>query len=209
MKSKFISTGLASAGRYRQAEKTADTTPLAAQILPPVNPPPDTTAVKTDLDALVRKEQAKLHGELLEKERAEFHKHRQTLLPELRETITGQQAARQTLENQLVTLLRVHADLEAASLSADGTVTLTEVREAKRYLEAARMELLKLQRTQASAPLAYPATVPGTGFAPAHLAQLSFQQATRLGLMLAWPLLATILLGALFIGICLLSVFKG
>ena len=204
MKSKFISTGLASAGRSLQVEKNEASLATAQ---PSTNHPP--AVVTTDLDSLVRKEQAKLQVELLQKECAEFHKHRQALLPELREAINGQQAALQSVEGQVETLIRVHEDLEVAVLPTASPVSLTELREAKRNLDAARMELLKIQRAQTPGQVPHRAAIPDTGIALATLTQLTFRQATWLGLSLAWPLIAALLLGALFIGICLLSVFKG
>ena len=199
MGSKFISNGLASAKRTMAAAKTE---PAAMPVSPAPAVPP------ANLGEIVRREDAKLHGDLLVKERAEFHKHRQELLPELRETIVGHQAALRSLEDQLETLIRAHQDLEAAELSTDGPVSLGELREAKRNLEAARMELMKLQRQQAAAAPATPPAAQAPGTAAVVLPDLSWKQAAVLGLSLTWPVAVVIFLGALFVGICLLSVFK-
>jgi hypothetical protein len=212
MGNRFISNGLASARRLTPADKEpAQPQPngTAASVRrndPSTTPKPAAAALEADLDSLLKKEHARLQEELLLKERAEFHKHRQEVLPELRDVIANQQASLQSLELQVETLLRVHQELEEAAIPAEGPVSLAELRTARRNLDTARLELLKLQRDQiATAPM--PAEPAATAPATFPAAGLTFKQATRLGLSLTWPLVAALLLGALFIGVCLLAKF--
>ncbi len=205
MGNRFISNGLASAKRITPAEKPAIPPSAGAangRPAEPAVPPP-----AADLDSLLKKEHARLQEELLQKERVEFHKHRQEVLPELRDVIANQQASLQALERQVETLLSVHQELEGASIPAEGPVSLAELREARRNLDAARLELLKLQKEQITAeqPAGPAAAAAPETFIP--VTALTFRQATRLGLSLTWPLVAALLLGALFIGICLLAKF--
>ena len=207
MKSKFISTGLAAARRSLPADRNGAVPPPSETAVPPASLTPTAQA---DLDALMRKEQARLLDELRQKGCVEFHKHRQSLLPELREWIDHRQASLQAMETQVETLTSAHEALTAVMLPDEGEVSLTELRAARKILDTARLELLKIQRAPPAGLAPADTPVRGAEITPAMpLAGLGFKRATLLGLFLTLPLIAALLLGALFVGICLLSVFKG
>lgn len=81
-------------------------------------------------------------------------------------------------------------------------VTRENVSEVRRLVRQADLELLKRERDQTEAePRA-------RDHAAATLPSLTFMQLTRLGLGMTWPLLLGILIAALFVGGCLLAVFR-
>jgi len=166
-------------------------TPLAA---------PSPAAPAQDLQHVLRREDEQLRSGLREKELDEFHRRQR----EVREQLTR---AIQTLEHEQ-NLAQARLELpqrlerELAGLQSDAAKPLTgdEFRSARRAVDQAYLELLKLEREELE-------EAPARDHARFEVASLTLAQMTRIGIGLTWPLLLCQLLAAAVVAIALVSVF--
>jgi hypothetical protein len=149
---------------------------------------------------VLRREDETLRSGLREQAQEEFRRRQR----EVREQLTR---AIQTLEHeqslaQARLELLQHLEAELATLQADAARPLTgdEFRAARRAVDQAYLELLKLEREELE-------EAPARDHARLEVASLTFAQLTRLGLGLTWPLVLALLLAAGVVAVALLSVF--
>jgi len=173
-----------------------------AQTPPPeaAAPPPPKPELGAGIVPLLQREQASLQAGLLRKEWDEYHRRRQEVLEQLEGTIASMGQERLHLDARFQMLVETKSEIEGQVPESGGELSPGEFRTARRLVENAHLELLKLEREK---------LVPPHFGKVGHLeiCSLSLAQLTRLGLGLTWPVIAAVLLGATIIAIALLIVF--
>jgi hypothetical protein len=178
-------------------------TPTAAP--PPATPPPPPAAVApvpapADLQHVLRREDEELRSGLREKELEEFRRRQREVGEQLTRAIQTLEHEQSLTQARLELLQRLEGEL--AGLEADAAKPLAgdQFRAARRAVDQAYLELLKLERDELE-------ETPAHDHARFEIASLTFAQLTRIGLGLTWPLILALLLAAAIVAVALLSVF--
>ena len=172
-------------------------------------PPPLATATATagtvpaqsqDLQHVLRREDEELRSGLREKELEEFRRRQREVREQLTRAIQTLEHEQSLAQARLELLQRLESELAGLQSDADRPRTSDEFRSARRAVDQAYLELLKLERDELE-------ETPARDHARVDIASLTFAQLTRIGLGLTWPVIIALLLAAAVVAIALLSVF--
>ena len=146
-----------------------------------------------DVDELLRREEKAQQTEAIGEAARELARRRVELI---RRTDT----LRERMTEDLAAVERVGRELSGVPGAIPDSVPLAELRQAKRTVDQAALELLKIETREPEAPAQQVLH---------EICSLSFLQLTRLGLGLGWPVAAALLAAGLVVAATLLALFRG
>jgi hypothetical protein len=187
MAPRFLNERLVTTPRFAPRE------PASAEQNGPVQataPEPAAAPAERDVRELVRAEHTEIRRSAARKEAAELERLRGELTGRLQEAVARLQQEQQTVQSRLEVLQRQMQNLAGLTPLSNTETEVEALRQWKRQVHGAHMELLKVERNQAE---------------PRDerrlLMSLTFGDLTRLGLGLTWPLIAALLLAAAIVGV--------
>ncbi len=183
MSDKFLNNRLITTRRFKpQQEKNAKTDSDIKNQLP------KHVAEEDELADLQRAENDAVHKEALAAEWKELRVHHHELLSKLDDAIEQLDQQQRYVEAVRAELQEHKATLKQLNMVSNFVPDNSEVRQAKRKVQNAHLELVKYERRQTPADESK------------HiLLSLTFGQLTRLGLGISWPLIATLIFSAALI----------
>lgn len=170
-------SGEAAGGRDREAAAT---------------PVPDPTP-SADVDELLRREEQAQQTEAIGEAARELCRRRVEL-------VQRADALRERMTSDLAAVEGVGRELSGVPTDMPDDVPLAELRQAKRTVDQAALELLKIETREPEAPAQQILH---------EICSLSFLQLTKLGLGLGWPIAAALLAAGLLVAATLLMLFGG
>ena len=155
--------------------------------------PPPAAAPAADVDELLRREEAAHKTEAIGEAARELSRRRAELMQQVHEL--GERTKR-----DLATIERVARELAGLPAFIPDTVPLAELRQAKRVVDQAAVELLRIETREPE----------GSAQQILHeVCSLSFRQLTKLGFGLGWPVAAALLAAGLVVALALVALFGG